>query len=78
MRIQEDLHQKGVSVCGEEHSILEQVIKSKDIRKDFCEDTPQWLLWQQQKLQASKSNSKGMRWHPFIIRYCNVFHWFVL
>ena len=67
--IEDDIKSKAVSVDGNKHEILESVITSTDVGMDFNEDTPQWLLWQQQKLQASKTNSKGMRWHPLIIRY---------
>ena len=73
VQIQDDLQQKAVNVDDEEHDVLTQVINSKNIEGDFSEDSPQWLLWQQQKLQASKSNSKGMRWHPLIIRYIFMF-----
>ena len=28
------------------------------------------MLWNQQKEFASKNDSRGMRWHPLIIRWC--------
>ena len=41
----------------------------------FEPDTPQWFLWQQQKEQAKKKDSRGMRWHPLIIRWClSIYH----
>ena len=36
----------------------------------FAKDSPQFLLWEQQKLQSSLKNSKAMSWHPLIIRWC--------
>lgn len=36
----------------------------------FAEDTPQRLLWEQQKKQALLKDKRGMRWHPLIIRWC--------
>ena len=36
----------------------------------FDENPPQYLLWEEQKKQASYKNSKSMRWHPVFIRWC--------
>ena len=41
----------------------------------FEPDTPQWFLWQQQKEQAKKKDSRAMRWHPLLIRWClGIYH----
>ena len=41
----------------------------------FEPDTPQWLLRQQQKEPAKKKDSRGMRWHPLLIRWClSIYH----
>ena len=37
---------------------------------NFEEGSPAWLLWQQQKEIAEKKDSRGMRWHPLMIRWC--------
>ena len=37
---------------------------------EFEENSPQWLLWQQQKAQSQKKDARGMRWHPLMIRWC--------
>ena len=62
----------GVSVSSGQHSLFKDVISEN--MPSFNEGTPQWLLWQQQAEQASKS-SKAMRWHPLIIRWClSIYH----
>ena len=68
-KIKERINVQGVGVNDEQHGVLQDIITSPESKFEFDEETPQWLLWQQQKLQASKKNSKGMRWHPLIIRY---------
>ena len=35
----------------------------------FAKDSPQFILWEQQKLRSSLKNSKAMLWHPLIIRW---------
>ena len=44
------------------HKIMEKT--------DFSHDSPQYLLWEQQQKQASYSDSKSMKWHPVMIRWC--------
>ena len=39
-------------------------------KTDFPHDSPQYLLWEQQQKQASYSDSKSMKWHPVMIRWC--------
>ena len=36
----------------------------------FDENSPQYLLWEEQKKQVSYKNSKSMRWRPVFIRWC--------
>ena len=35
----------------------------------FDENSPQYMLWEEQKKQASYKTSKSMRWHPVFIRW---------
>ena len=42
---------------------------SKQVNETYSEDSFQKILWDQQK-KASYSNSKAMRWHPLIIKWC--------
>ena len=34
------------------------------------ENSPQYLVWEGQKKEASYKNSKSMTWHPVFIRWC--------
>ena len=69
-KVEESVRENGVDCNDEQHTVIKEKITStpEDTFK-FEEDSPQWLLWQQQKLSASKKDSRGMRWHPLIIRY---------
>lgn len=42
---------------------------SSRIDKEFAEDSPQRILWEQQKKHNSLANKKQMRWHPLVIRF---------
>ena len=39
-------------------------------KMDFPHDSPQYLLWEQQQQQASYSDSKSIKRHPVMIRWC--------
>ena len=43
---------------------------SKQVNETYSEDSFQKIFWDQQKKAASYSNSKAMRWHPLIIKWC--------
>ena len=65
--------EKGVNVPEDQHELLKNVIEKPDLT--FDDNTPRFLLWNQQKEFASKNNSRGMRWHPLIIRWClSIYH----
>ena len=57
----------GVIVSTDQHTLFNEIIKNNV--PNFEENTPQWLLWQQQAEQATKHKT-SMRWHPLIIRWC--------
>ena len=67
-KIKDDVGKKGVVLESTQHDLFQKILTSSET-PDFDQESPQWLLWQQQRLQASKTNSKGMRWHPLIMRY---------
>ena len=48
--------------------LLEEVISKSD--KHFDEDSPQYLLWKQQRKQLGIKRKSSMKWHPVIIRWC--------
>ena len=63
-------HIKRHGICADEETY--NVVKEA-MEKEMClfaKDSPQFLLWEQQKLQSSLKNSKAMSWHPLIIRWC--------
>ena len=63
----------GEQIKEERHEGLDEIISSTECT--FKPDTPQWLLWQQQKEQANKKGSSGIKWHPLIIRWClSIYH----
>ena len=63
----------GVTISSDQHSVCKEIMSDNEC--SFDEDSPQFLLWQQQKEQASKKDSRGMRWHPLIIRWClSIYH----
>ena len=37
---------------------------------EYGKNTFTKLFWGQQKLAASKSDARGMRWHPMVIKWC--------
>ena len=62
------ISKEGEQTVEEHHEGLAEIMSSTECV--FEPYTPQWLLWQQQKEQAKKKDSRGMRWHPLIIRWC--------
>ena len=67
MKINIIFDKESIKVSNDQRELLCNVITSDS--NSFEENSPMWLLWQQQKEQVSKS-SKAMRWHPLIIRWC--------
>jgi len=63
----------GCAVSSSQQDLFTEIMKKNPV--GFDENTPQGLLWQQQLEQASKKGSKGMIWHPLIIRWClSIYH----
>ena len=67
-RISSLIKKESVQVDNESHKIFDKIMK--DAKPNFDPDSPISLLWDQQKKQASYKNSKSMRWHPVMIRWC--------
>ena len=44
--------------------------EEEQVTKSFDEGSFQQIFWQQQKEAASKSDKRGIRWHPLIIKWC--------
>lgn len=51
---------------------MEEIMEEEEeqVTKNFCEGSFQQIFWQQQKEAASKSDKRGLRWHPLIIKWC--------
>ena len=62
------ISEEGEKIKEEHDEELAEIISST--KCTFKADRLQWLLWQQQKEQAKKKDSSGMKWHPLIIRWC--------
>lgn len=68
-KIMQSINEEGMTLDGEEYCVVKETFELHD-SNPFPEDTPQRLLWEQQKKQASLKDKRGMRWHPLIIRWC--------
>ena len=72
MKVSKILNTEGIQVSKDHELQLKEIIDNSD--NPFYEETPMGLPWQQQKQQA-KGKSKGMRWHPLMIRWClSIYH----
>lgn len=67
-KVKQFVKRDGVTLNKEMDDMVTDVIKKN--QSPFDSQTPQHLLWEQQKLQSNLPNKKGMRWHPLIIRWC--------
>ena len=70
--VQKEIEMEGVELSKEQNENLSKVLKENP--PDFEEGSPAWLLWQQQKEIAEKKDSRGMRWHSLMIRWCLAKH----
>ena len=68
-KIKQIIQKEGVTVDNSVDEMLKEVI-CKEQSNPFEENSPQFLLWEQQKKQGQVNDNRGMRWHPLIIRWC--------
>ena len=61
---------ESIPVQKDIHDLLEPYLKTKISENSFEKDSPQHLLWEEQKRVASLKNKKSVRWHPLMIRWC--------
>ena len=66
--IRNNIKEHGICADEETYNIVKEAMEKEMC--PFAKDSPQFLLWEQQKLQSSLKNSKAMSWHPLIIRWC--------
>ena len=58
----------GVVVDSESNDVVQEIIQTQECPFDI--ESPQYLLWEQQKLQSGLKDSRTMKWHPLILRWC--------
>ena len=53
------------------HNDLKEMVKECETQMEgVTPNSFKWVFWQQQMEAASKSDSRAMRWHPLMIRWC--------
>ena len=64
-----DVHGGTVDDCL--HTDLKEMVKECETQMEgVTPNSFKWVFWQQQIEAASKSDSRAMRWHPLMIRWC--------
>ena len=63
---------QGITQDEEMSSDLVTMMKEEEeqVFKTYAEGSFQQIFWNQQKKAASKSDKRGMRWHPLFIKWC--------
>ena len=69
-RIRKDIKEKGIYVEESTSKLLKDIVSSEVHSPPFEPDSPQFLLWDEQRKQASLKDPRSMRWHPLMIRWC--------
>ncbi len=75
-RLDRSVEKNGVSVSEHLGGDLRAIMESEGGRvtgREDCTSAPtyfQKVFWQQQALASSKKDSRGMRWHPLMIKWC--------
>ena len=71
-KVEEDCEQRGVTLDEEAHEDLCAILKGQNekVMQSLSPDTFPHLFWKQQLQAASRKDSRGMRWHPLIIKWC--------
>lgn len=66
------LASSSVEVDNQLHQDLSQIVKENEdkVLKEFHENSFQHLFWEQQVKALSVADSRQMRWHPMIIKWC--------
>ena len=60
--------QESVSLGEEINDIISNVARTNS--PGFDENSPKYLLWEQQKKMSNLKSKTSMRWHPVMIRWC--------
>ena len=62
---------EGVKISEEDESDIRMMMDdlTPEVRTKYGKDSPQHVLWQEQKKYNSLKNKRQMRWHPLVIRF---------
>ena len=71
-KISEYAAKDGVHLDQELHSDMKQIIldSTDQIHHTYQPDTNQHLFWEQQRKASSLQDSRSMKWHPLVIKWC--------
>lgn len=61
----------GVKVTDDDESDIQALIDevAPDVEEKYGEDSPQSILWHEQRKYNSLKNKRQMRWHPLVVRF---------
>ena len=65
------IKEEGVKISEEDESDVRVLMDAAtpEIRTKYGKDSPQNVLWEEQKKYNSLQNKRQMRWHPLVIRF---------
>ena len=72
LKLSKAIEEKGISLEADLSDDFKKIMAEEEdvVLKDTEPGSFKMMFWEQQKLAAQKSNMKGMRWHPAMIRFC--------
>ena len=71
------IRKEGAKISEEDECDIWMLIDdvTPEIRTNYGKDSPQYVLWREQKKYNSLQNKCQMRWHPLVIRFAlNLFY----
>lgn len=71
-RISQSIEENGIEVDDEVHDHLVSIAQenAENVLATCPEDSFRRIFWEQQRKAASLKNSKSMKWHPLMIKWC--------
>ncbi len=71
-KIEQVAEEKGIEVDEATHNDLSEIMKesSTTLKDAFPVGSFQTLFWEQQQKTSSLKDSRSMKWHPLIIKWC--------
>ena len=65
--VQRKILEDGIQTDDDTHAVTYEILDK--VECPFDPETPQFLLWEQQKQQSGLRDSRAMKWHPLILRW---------